>query len=63
MIFGMLLVLMMLFRREGLIPEKRTRLLMAARTELESSAPTSRPSRSSTMRQAPHVATGRWTPT
>jgi branched-chain amino acid transport system permease protein len=37
-IFGVILVLMMLFRREGLLPESRTRLIMRepARTELES---------------------------
>jgi branched-chain amino acid transport system permease protein len=36
-IFGVILVLMMLFRREGLLPESRTRLIMRepARTELE----------------------------
>jgi branched-chain amino acid transport system permease protein len=37
-ILGLLLVLMMLFRREGLIPEKRTKALMTtpSRTEMES---------------------------
>jgi branched-chain amino acid transport system permease protein len=37
-ILGLLLVLMMLFRREGLIPEKRTKALMSTpnRTEMES---------------------------
>lgn len=37
-ILGVLLVLMMLFRREGLIPEKRTKALMSTpnRTEMES---------------------------
>ena len=37
LIFGVILVLMMLFRREGLLPESRTRLIMRepARTELE----------------------------
>ena len=37
LIFGIILVLMMLFRREGLLPESRTRLIMRepARTELE----------------------------
>ncbi|MEJ7650859.1 MAG: branched-chain amino acid ABC transporter permease [Nakamurella sp.] len=37
-ILGVLLVLMMLFRREGLIPEKRTKALMTqpSRTEMES---------------------------
>lgn len=37
-ILGLLLVLMMLFRREGLIPEKRTKALMntPSRTEMES---------------------------
>lgn len=37
-ILGALLVIMMLFRREGLIPEKRTKALMAvpSRTEMES---------------------------
>ncbi len=37
LIFGVLLVLMMLFRREGLLPESRTRQIMRepARTELE----------------------------
>jgi branched-chain amino acid transport system permease protein len=36
-IFGVILVLMMLFRREGMLPESRTRLIMRepARTELE----------------------------
>ena len=36
-IFGVILVLMMLFRREGLLPESRTKLIMRepARTELE----------------------------
>lgn len=36
-ILGLLLVLMMLFRREGLIPEKRTKALMStpSRTEME----------------------------
>jgi branched-chain amino acid transport system permease protein len=36
-IFGVILVLMMLFRREGLLPESRTRLIMRepARTEFE----------------------------
>jgi branched-chain amino acid transport system permease protein len=38
LIFGVILVLMMLFRREGLLPESRTRLIMRepARTEMES---------------------------
>ena len=38
LIFGIILVLMMLFRREGLLPESRTRQIMRepARTELES---------------------------
>ena len=38
LIFGVLLVLMMLFRREGILPERRTRQILAepARTELES---------------------------
>ncbi|HEY3715889.1 MAG TPA: branched-chain amino acid ABC transporter permease [Jatrophihabitantaceae bacterium] len=37
LIFGVILVLMMLFRREGLLPESRTRLIMRepARTEVE----------------------------
>jgi branched-chain amino acid transport system permease protein len=37
LIFGVLLVLMMLFRREGLLPESRTRQIMRepARTEME----------------------------
>ena len=37
LIFGVILVLMMLLRREGLLPESRTRLIMRepARTELE----------------------------
>ncbi|MDT4996751.1 MAG: hypothetical protein QOD45_819, partial [Pseudonocardiales bacterium] len=37
LIFGMLLVLMMLFRREGFLPERRTRMILKepARTELE----------------------------
>jgi branched-chain amino acid transport system permease protein len=37
LIFGVILVLMMLFRREGLLPESRTRLIMRepARTEME----------------------------
>jgi branched-chain amino acid transport system permease protein len=37
-IFGVILVLMMLFRREGLLPETRTRQILRepARTELES---------------------------
>jgi branched-chain amino acid transport system permease protein len=37
LIFGILLVLMMLFRREGLLPESRTRQIMRepARTEME----------------------------
>ncbi len=37
LIFGIILVLMMLFRREGLLPESRTRLIMRepARTEME----------------------------
>jgi branched-chain amino acid transport system permease protein len=36
-VFGVILVLMMLFRREGMLPESRTRLIMRepARTELE----------------------------
>ncbi len=36
-IFGVILVLMMLFRREGLLPETRTRQILRepARTELE----------------------------
>jgi len=38
LIFGLVLVLMMLFRREGLLPETRTRLVLRepGRTELES---------------------------
>lgn len=38
LIFGVILVLMMLFRREGLLPERRTQQIMRApsRTELES---------------------------
>ena len=38
LIFGIVLVLMMLFRREGIIPERRTRQILRepARTELES---------------------------
>jgi branched-chain amino acid transport system permease protein len=38
LIFGVLLVLMMLFRREGFLPERRTRMILKepARTELES---------------------------
>jgi branched-chain amino acid transport system permease protein len=38
LIFGIILVLMMLFRREGLLPERRTQQIMhePARTELES---------------------------
>jgi branched-chain amino acid transport system permease protein len=38
LIFGILLVLMMLFRREGLLPERRTQQILRepARTELES---------------------------
>jgi branched-chain amino acid transport system permease protein len=37
LIFGVILVLMMLFRREGFLPESRTRLIMRepARTEME----------------------------
>jgi branched-chain amino acid transport system permease protein len=37
LIFGIILVLMMLFRREGLLPESRTRLIMRepSRTEME----------------------------
>ncbi len=37
LIFGLILVLMMLFRREGIIPERRTRAILRepARTELE----------------------------
>ena len=37
LIFGVILVLMMLFRREGLLPESRTRQIMRepARTEME----------------------------
>jgi branched-chain amino acid transport system permease protein len=36
-VWGVILVLMVLFRREGLLPESRTRLIMRepARTELE----------------------------
>jgi branched-chain amino acid transport system permease protein len=38
LIFGVILVLMMLFRREGFLPERRTRMILRepARTELES---------------------------
>lgn len=38
LLFGVLLVLMMLFRREGFLPERRTRMILKepARTELES---------------------------
>jgi branched-chain amino acid transport system permease protein len=38
LIFGVLLVLMMLFKREGFVPEARTKLLLRepGRTEVES---------------------------